>query len=154
MRKLTMGDRKTGFLTLMAALALTGASALAATPALAAAGSPLAQAVMEGKNLFEHETFGGNGNTCETCHTAGGRGQGHMPGGMTFPSLSNAAAIFPRYKPKDHQVVTLTQQVQGCIAGALQGRPPAADSLQMTDLVAYLTSLSEGKPIHMGGKPR
>lgn len=25
--------------------------------------------ILEGKRLFEHETFGGNGRTCETCHT-------------------------------------------------------------------------------------
>lgn len=26
---------------------------------------------LEGKRLFEHETFGGNGRTCQTCHTEG-----------------------------------------------------------------------------------
>ena len=27
--------------------------------------------VLEGKRLFERGTFGGNGRTCETCHSAG-----------------------------------------------------------------------------------
>lgn len=27
--------------------------------------------ILQGKRLFEHETFGGNGRTCETCHTRG-----------------------------------------------------------------------------------
>jgi len=31
-------------------------------------GAPPGQ-VLEGKRLFEHETFGGNGRTCQTCHS-------------------------------------------------------------------------------------
>ena len=27
--------------------------------------------ILEGKRLFESETFGGNGRTCQTCHSAG-----------------------------------------------------------------------------------
>src|SRR6185436_1313130 len=34
------------------------------------AGAANGTAVSEGKRLFEQETFGGNGRTCRTCHSA------------------------------------------------------------------------------------
>ncbi len=133
------------------------ATALAATGLpLAWAGTvsgPLAQAVAKGKDIFAHDTFGGGrGMTCQSCHTAGGTTAGTTPSGAKIPSLSNAAAIFPRYA--HGQLVTLEDQVRRCVAGALGGKPPAYDSQQMRDLVAYMTSLSQGKPINMGGKPQ
>lgn len=114
----------------------------------------LEKAIKNGKDLFKSNTFGGNGNTCETCHTAGGTKPGMTPGGMKLPSLSNAAAIFPRFNPKNNKVVTLEDQIMNCAAGGLQGKPPAYGSTEMNDLVCYITSLSQGKPIDMGGKPR
>jgi cytochrome c peroxidase len=53
--------------------ALLGAAALACTSAIVVsasyAGSGPGQ-VLEGKRLFEQATFGGNGRTCRTCHSA------------------------------------------------------------------------------------
>ena len=48
-----------------AALVCTTAIAVAASGAGAGPGQ-----VLEGKRLFERETFGGNGRTCQTCHSA------------------------------------------------------------------------------------
>ncbi len=115
--------------------------------------SHLEKAVQTGKELFVHGTFGGNGNTCETCHTGGGMVQGKMPKGMIIPSLVNAAAIYPRFNPRVHRVITLEDQIRNCIIGALHGRPPAYGSFHMNALVSYITSLSQGTPIDMGGKP-
>ena len=121
----------------------------------AAATEPqLEKAIQKGKNIFIHGTFGGNGKTCETCHTAGGTGPGKTPGGTTFPSLANAAAIFPRFNPMINKVITLEDQIRNCTGGALHGKPPAYGSAEMNALVSYITSLSQGKPIDMGGKPR
>ena len=130
----------------------------------AAATEPqLEKTIQKGKDLFIHGTFGGNGKTCETCHTAGGTGPGRIPvgmkfpglaGGTTFPSLANAAAIFPRFNPKINKVITLEDQIRNCTVGALHGKPPAYGSAEMNALVSYITSLSQGKPIDMGGKPR
>ncbi|MHB1687922.1 MAG: c-type cytochrome [Ignavibacteriaceae bacterium] len=114
----------------------------------------LERAIQKGKNLFIHGTFGGNGKTCETCHTAAGTGPGKTPGGMKFPSLANAATIFPRFNPKNNKVITLEDQIRNCTAGALKGKPPAYGSAEMNALVSYITSLSQGKPINMGGKPQ
>ncbi len=132
----------------LAVLALGMADAVAAT-------SPqLDKAVQDGKALFAHETFWGNGKTCESCHAGGGLAEGKLPNGKTMPSLSNAAAIFPLFREKSNKVITLSDQVRSCVEGGLGGTPPDYGSDQLTSLVAYLTSLSQGKPIDMGGKPQ
>lgn len=121
----------------------------------AAAAEPhLEKATQAGKALFIHETFGGNGKTCQSCHDNGGVGPGKLPNGTALPSLSNAAAIFPRFNPKANKVFTLEDQLRNCIAGGLQGKPPAYGSEQLTQLVSYVTSLAQGKPLDMGGKPQ
>jgi len=51
-------------------------------------------------------------------------------------------------------LVTLEDQVRRCVAGGLQGKAPAYDSTEMRAMIAYLTSLSQGKAIDMGGRPQ
>lgn len=111
-------------------------------------------AVKQGEHIFTTETFGGRGITCQSCHMAGGRTMGEAPNGIKIPSLTNAAAIFPRFNPKTQRVVTLQNQIEACIAGAIGGQPIKNGGLQMTDLVSYLTSLAHGQRINMGGKPK
>lgn len=121
--------------------------------AQAATSGPLAKTVAKGKAIFLHNTFGGRGMTCDSCHTNGGQGPTVVPGSKTTsPSLSNAAAVFPRYKPDSGQVMTLADEIHGCIRGAIGGKAPAYDSKTMRALETYLTSLSQGKRMHMGGK--
>ncbi len=126
--------------------------ALLAFPLVGMAGS-LEQTVQEGKQLFMTGTFGGNGRRCNSCHRSGGTTMGALPNGVPIPSLNNAAAIFPRYNARLGAVQTLQDQVHNCVAGPLGGRPPAHDSREMVALISYLTSLSQGKPIDMDGKP-
>lgn len=123
-------------------------------PVNAAEKSPLASAVENGRSLFIHDTFGGSGKTCDSCHHAAGMGPTVLPNGTKFPSLSNAASIFPRYSKRAGKVITIEDQIHHCVAGGLGGKPPAYDSAAMRDLTTYLTSLSQGKPIDMGGKPK
>ena len=108
--------------------------------------------VQQGKKIFMQPTFGGNGKACNSCHRNGGVGPGALPDGTPLPSLSNAAAIFPRFNRKG-RLTTLEDQVRNCVAGAIEATPPAYDSDEMRLLVVYLTSLSQGKAIDMGGKP-
>lgn len=119
-----------------------------------AAEQGLDQALQQGKRLFTHETFGGNGAVCESCHLNGGVGPGRRPDGQAIPSLTNAAAVFPRYKAKAGKVFTLQDQIRGCVGMALEGTAPAYGSEQLNDLTVYLTSLAQGKAIDMGGEPR
>ncbi|HQT25714.1 MAG TPA: c-type cytochrome [Burkholderiales bacterium] len=133
--------------------ALFSALLLSAAISAHAADDPLQKAVQDGKKAFSSETFGGKGKTCNACHTNDGVGPGKLPNGKVIPSLSNAAAIFPRYNQRAKKVVTLEDQIRSCVKNALQGMPPAAGSEKLTDIAAYITSLSQGKPIDMGGKP-
>lgn len=122
------------------ACALGLGSAAAAGPAPATSPD---QAASQGLLIFNHDTFGGV-RTCSACHANGGTTLGHLPNGAKLPSLKGVAAQYPKYNAHAHRVVTLEQQLVHCIKGGLQGKPPAAASPQMTDLIAYLTKLSKG----------
>lgn len=137
--------------------------------ALVAAGSAFAQsppqalneAVQAGAHIFATDTFGGHEQsfhgtrtTCATCHVDGGRTAGHLPNGKKIPSLVNAFAIFPRYNPHMHKVVSLETQIQACVRNGLMGHAPAYGSRTMVDLVSYLGSLAHGQKVAIGGQPR
>lgn len=134
---------------------LGGVALFALAPQFALAmDAQLAKAVAHGKDLFYHEKFGGKGRVCNSCHSDGGMRPGKLPNGKAIPSLGNAATIFPHIRHRDHKLVTLPDQVHSCIAGGLKGKPPAYGSEDLNALVAYVTSLANGKKINMGGKPR
>ncbi|MDQ6950142.1 MAG: c-type cytochrome [Mariprofundales bacterium] len=133
---------------------VVGLLSVAGALPIASMASPLDQAVQNGKQLLMTATFAGNGRHCTSCHKAGGTTMGELPNGKAIPSLTNAAAIFPRYNKKRGAVLTLQNQVHNCVLGALHGTPPAYGSKEMVELISYLTSLSEGKAINMGGKPQ
>jgi len=117
------------------------------------ADAALAQAIARGKDNFSHNTFGGSGRYCESCHLEGGTQPGRLPDGEAIPSLTNAAAIFPRVRSEDNALITLPDQIRTCVARAIKGNPPAYGSDELNSLVSYVTSLSQGKPIDMGGTP-
>ena len=152
MKLVIRNNRKT--IALAAALIVSSGLGALSIQEATAAEPQLEKAIQSGKALFDHETFGGNGKTCQSCHMDGGAAPGKLPNGTTIPSLSNAAAIFPRFNPKANKVITLEDQLRHCIAGGLQGKPPAYGSEQLTQLVSYVSSLAQGKPLDMGGKPQ
>jgi len=136
-------------------LAATTLFSLAASAVAApVADSQLEKVIAQGKDAFTHNTFNGNGRFCQTCHLSGGMAPGRLPDGKAIPSLANAAAVFPLFKPRQGKVVTLSDQIRNCIGGALEGNPPAYGSDELNALVVYVTSLSQGKVIDMGGKPQ
>ena len=156
MSKLSAGlksNRRHRFLLAGVLLAACGGGSVALS-AQAAISGPLADAVAAGKQTFLHDTFGGNHMTCASCHSAAGLGPTVTPSGGHFPSLANAATIFPHYSSRAGKVITIEDQVQACVSGGLGGKPPAYGSITMNELVSYLTSLSQGKPMDMGGKPK
>jgi thiosulfate dehydrogenase len=118
----------------------------------AASNPDLEAKIKEGHQLFTTATFQGNGRVCETCHVAGGRTQGHLPNGKPMPSLMNAAAVFPRVR--QGHITTLEDQIRKCVGGAIEGTPPAYGSEELGALSVYLTSLSQGKAIELGGTPQ
>ncbi len=114
---------------------------------------PLSDTVNQGQKLFQSETFGGNGKTCSSCHPDGGKSGSAFPDGKKIPALNNAAAIFPRYHPRFEKVFTLSDQIRHCIS-EIKGTAPDYGSAKLAALVTYVSSLSEGQPIDMGGRPK
>ena len=139
--------------SLVFVLAALAAALVAPLPA-GAAGTPLQEAIARGRENFLHNAFGGHGRFCETCHLGGGTRQGQAPDGSPIASLSNAAVIFPRIAEDDHRLITLSDQVRACVGGAIRGTPPDYGSDELNSLVAYLSSLSQGKPLAMGADPK
>jgi thiosulfate dehydrogenase len=123
--------------------AVAPCGARAAEPGVGTGFNALQQAVQRGAELFVHDKFGGV-RTCETCHLGGGRAAGKLPNGSPIPSLVGAAAAFPKLDARQQSVVTLPQQLAGCIAGGVEGRPPPPGSPEMVALETYVTSLSKG----------
>ncbi len=148
--------RNSSVLLKLAATILLGSATLAvAATAPAPVSDPhLAKLAAQGKTLFTQAKFKGNGRVCESCHLGGGLEPGRRPDGKPIPSLANAAAVFPRYKERAGRVFTLSDQIRGCIGGALEGQVPEEGSEELTALLVYVTSLSQGKAIDMGGKPQ
>ncbi len=139
---------------LVAACAGAGIALCAPTALAGPAEVTLQQAITVGANNFQHNRFGGNGRVCETCHLGGGKQPGRRPDGVAMPSLSNAAAVFPRLSRDGQNIVTLPDQVRNCIGGMLEGRVPEYGSDELNALVLYVTSLSQGKAIDLGGQPK
>ncbi len=118
--------------------------------------SSLEQAAAQGAQVFANDTFGTRQTwvppnafnshlmTCAACHTDGGRPEGSTPAGQPIPSLIGAAARYPKFKGKKREVYTLERQIVHCVRAGILGKPPAYDSPEMVDLVAYLTQLSRG----------
>ncbi len=150
--KFSLGNTRTTTVLGAALLFSSGIYALSSQE-VAAAEPHLEKSIQNGKALFFNESFSGNGKNCVSCHVNGGVGPGKLPNGNAIPSLSNAAAIFPRFNPKENKVITLQDQLRRCIAGGLEGTPPAYGSKHLTELDTYVTSLAQGKPLDMGGKP-
>lgn len=118
--------------------------------------SSVDEAAAQGAQIFANDTFGTKQTwvppnafnshlmTCAACHTDGGKTEGTTPAGAHLPSLIGAAAKYPKYKAKKHAVYTLERQIVHCVRAGIMGKPPAYDSPEMVDLVAYLTLLSKG----------
>jgi thiosulfate dehydrogenase len=138
--------------SVMGSVFVAGLSALLLSGTASALEPHIEKAVKQGKEIFTHETFGGNGKVCQSCHLDGGMKPGKLPNGKAVPRLTNAATIFPRYRARDNRVITLSDQIMSCVAGGLQGKPPAYGSEELNSLVSYVTSLSQGKKMNMGGK--
>lgn len=144
--------KKTWWMAASAIAACCGSSAASAATSQYA----MHEAIQEGAQLFASSALGTNGMSCMTCHRAGGRTEGRLPNGKRIPSLIGTAATFPHYNQRSGRVVTLEMQLEHCVQAGLGGKPLAYDSPKMVALLSYLTSLSQGKPIHLQGlgKPR
>jgi len=111
----------------------------------------LKKSIERGRYHFFHDSFGSKKQlnnqpfTCSICH-AGDSGSGR------WPTLQNAAAIFPKYNATIKTIVTLETQIQRCVKGGIGGKPPANSSKEIVDMLTYLQSIAKGQKIEVGGK--
>lgn len=111
----------------------------------------LVKAIEKGKALFNDKKLGKTGTSCNSCHP-GGNSSGGTVMGMEIPSLKGAAASFPKYKKPANGVITLSQMNNICIKMIMEGEPLKLDSDEAIALTAYVTSLSNGVKIKVGGE--
>ncbi len=111
----------------------------------------LAKAIEKGKALFNDTKLGKTGTSCNSCHP-GGDSSGGTVMGMEIPSLKGAAATFPKYKKPANGVIILSQMNNICIEMIMEGEPLKLDSDEAIALAAYVTSMSNGVKIKVGGE--
>jgi thiosulfate dehydrogenase len=149
--------------TLLAALALGVAIAAAPAPPSRAAwptpdadalpAGPWKDAVLYGRALFSDTStligpevanasmrFAGNNLSCQTCHLKGGTQKFGLP-------LIGVYGLFPTYIPRENEVRTLEDRIEGCLERSMNGRPLPIDSREMKAMLAYLQFLSTDVPV-------
>ncbi|MCI0694264.1 hypothetical protein L0337_19935 [candidate division KSB1 bacterium] len=118
------------------------------------------EALRLGKELFNDPNLGTKGLACNSCHPGGGttggeteikKRMGHGPYKLPIPSLIGAAARFPKYKIPNNQPITLAQMNNNCIRMFMSGKRLPLNSPESFYLATYVSSLSEGDQVQVGG---
>ncbi|MGA9700983.1 MAG: c-type cytochrome [Pseudomonas sp.] len=85
--------------------------------------------------------FVGNGLNCSNCHLDQGRLANSAP-------LWGAYPMYPAYRKKNDKVNTFAERLQGCFQFSMNGgKPPAADSIEITALSVYAYWLASKAPL-------
>ena len=84
-----------------------------------------------------------SGLTCDSCHPDAGKKKAP---GATF---IGTAASFPTYNHRDGGIVTLQDRINSCFMRSMNGFRLPANSEPLLAMVAYITWLSDGLPVHM-----
>jgi len=92
-------------------------------------------AVKEGRALFMSPQLGKKETACAQCHPAAAN---------TYPET------YPKYKKQLGKVITLGEQVNWCIANALEGEKLGLDSKEMVSLISYITNERRGSALAPG----
>ena len=93
--------------------------------------------VQHGRDLFTDPTLGNsaNGVICAQCHPNGA---------TTHPET------YPKFQQQIGKVITLWEMVNWCIRNPLEGEPLAADSPDMTAIIAYMAHERRGTALDPG----
>jgi len=84
--------------------------------------------------------YAGNNLACSSCHQESGTLSNAIP-------FVGASAVFPQYRPREDDVSTVEERVNGCMQRSMNGRPLPYDSKEMKAYVSYMNFLSKGIPI-------
>lgn len=107
---------------------------------------PAGDAIRNGRELFLKTNqllpdYATGNLTCGNCHLKEGRQLGAA-------ALVGVADRFPKYMERTGAVITLQDRVNYCFTRSLAGNRLPVDSKEMTEIIAYLSFLSEGAPAH------
>lgn len=106
----------------------------------------LAASVERGQALFNDNTLGTSGMTCNSCHVEGGtKDNPRTMMGMTIDAFDNLGARYPQYVPMVEKVVTLPATIDFCITNALKGEPLPWHDQKLIDLTSYCASIKKAK---------
>ncbi|MGB9429983.1 MAG: c-type cytochrome [Gammaproteobacteria bacterium] len=95
--------------------------------------------IFENTQRYAHQ-YVGNALNCSGCHLDNGRLADSAP-------MWAAYVTYPKYRSKNNKVNTLEERIQGCFRFSMNGKRPAADSMEMTALVDYFHWLAIGLPV-------
>ena len=91
--------------------------------------------------------YAGNNLSCQSCHLVAGT--------QAFAlSMVGVYAAFPTYMPREHEVRTIEDRIQGCMERSMNGRTLPVDGREMKAMVSYLQFLSTGLPIGKAAEGR
>jgi cytochrome c len=118
-----------------------------------------------GEELFNSKTaLSTNGQACASCHPGGGTTGGEAetpmaseltgkPYKLPIPSLTGAAATFPKYKVPSDGVITLGDMANNCVMMFMMAQPVDSKSKEYKALTAYVTTLSNDDEVSVGKVP-
>ena len=82
----------------------------------------------------------GNRLNCTSCHLGNGSTAYAAP-------WNGIPGLFPQYSARSGKVSTIEDRINGCFSRSMNGKPLAADSVEMKNLVAYMMWLSKDIPV-------
>lgn len=83
--------------------------------------------------------YAGNGLTCQNCHLRAATMANAVP-------LVGSWGQFPQYRPREGEVGTYEERVNGCMERSMNGRALPLDSREMKAFLAYVKFISTGVP--------
>ena len=84
--------------------------------------------------------YSSNNLSCQTCHLQAGTQAFGLPMIGVYPA-------FPAYMPRENEVRTIEDRIEGCMERSMNGRALPVDGREMKAMVSYLQFLSTGLPI-------
>lgn len=82
----------------------------------------------------------GNRLQCVSCHPDNGTRKNAMPWVGVY-------ARFPQYRSRAGSIIVIEDRINDCFKRSMNGTPPAPESREMHDIIAYMAFLSNGYPV-------
>lgn len=84
----------------------------------------------------EGKQFAGNKLACQNCHLNAGQKAFSAP-------YVGVSTLFPQYRGREDQIGTLGERVNGCMERSMNGKALDLQSVEMKNILSYMTWLSE-----------